>query len=97
MVCVLVQVLWRHAVVLAFDHVAQAAKEAFNHVCVLTVVAVDFGVVHAVNVVAQGRPPKLPKGWYLSFAKFVDSGLACQGGPAKVAQKGEFNATRHEP
>lgn len=35
--------------VLAFDHVAKTGKERFHHVCVLAAVAVDFGVVHAVN------------------------------------------------
>jgi len=51
-VCVLVQVVRANTVVLALDHVAQATKEALNHVGVLAVVAVNLGVVHAVNVVA---------------------------------------------
>jgi hypothetical protein len=58
-----VQILWRHAVVLAFDLVAQAAKEAFHHVRVLAVVAVNLRVVHAVNVVAHVSDPLLAASW----------------------------------
>ena len=53
MVCVLVKVLRANAVVLAFDHAAQAGEVAFDHVGVLAVVAVNLGVVHAINVVAH--------------------------------------------
>jgi hypothetical protein len=49
-------------VALALDHVAQAAKEAFDHVGVLAVVAVKLGVVHAVNVVAYLQRIPLARG-----------------------------------
>ena len=53
MVCILVQIFWANAVVLAFDHVTKAAKEAFDHVGMLAVVAVNFRVVYTLNMVAH--------------------------------------------
>lgn len=64
MVRILVQVFGANAVVLAFDHVAQAAKEAFHHIRVLAVVAVDFGMVHAVDHPAiMLRNPRVRAVW----------------------------------
>ncbi len=45
-------------VVLAFNHAAQAGKVALDHVGMLAVVAVDFRVVHPINVPA--RVQKIP-------------------------------------
>ena len=53
--------------VLALDHVAQAGKEAFHHVRVLAVVAVNLGVVHAVNVSQSCRVSQ----WDASSADMV--------------------------
>lgn len=49
MIGVLVEVLRANVMVLALHHAAQAGKIAFHHVCV-AVVAVNLGVVHAINV-----------------------------------------------
>tara|TARA_R110002051_G_scaffold83650_9_gene148322 strand:- start:4368 stop:4664 length:297 start_codon:yes stop_codon:yes gene_type:complete len=48
-ICILVQVLWRYAAMLAFCHVAQTGKESFYHIGLLAEVAVDFGAVHTIN------------------------------------------------
>ena len=50
---ILVQVLGANPMVLALDHVAQTREELLYHVCVLAVVAVNFGVVHANHVKAH--------------------------------------------
>jgi hypothetical protein len=52
-VCVLVQVLRAYVVMLALNHTAKTREIAFNHVGMLAVVAVNLGVVHAVNVVSH--------------------------------------------
>lgn len=50
---VLVKILRANVVVLTSDHAAQTREIAFDHVGVFAVVAIDFAVVHALDVPAR--------------------------------------------